>query len=1106
VQLRNGELWLSPSDLAAYLACSYLTSLELEVARKERRRPHGRDQISDLVAQKGDEHEAAWLAKLRSEGRRVEKIELGEGGFDEAARATERSMRDGADVVYQATFARDGWRGRADFVVRVDEPSELGAWSYEAWDTKLARSAKPAAVLQLAFYSQEIGRFQGRLPERLHVVPGTGVVETFRPGDFDAFLRTAQARLRGFVADPPEGYPWPCSHCSRCDFIPVCRDRWEHDDHLTLVASISRDQVEKLNGAGVETLAGLARSGEELVVRRLAPPMLDRLRDQASLQLHRRETGELTRRLLQPETERGLGLLPAPSPGDLFFDMEGDPFFEAAGGLEFLFGVLWRNDDGETEYRAFRARDRQSERLAFEAFVDLVHERLRVHPDLHVYHYAAYEPATLSRLMGAHATREEEVDELLRREILVDLYQVVRQGLRAGVPSYSLKEIEQFFFERTAKVRSGNDAVVSFERYLANGDATLLDDVEAYNEEDCRATLDLRDWLLDQRVDAAAEFRLDVPFREPPERRAPEPQSQAELTETERLQEALLEGAVEGDERWLAAQLLDYHRREARPAWWWYFRRREMIDEQLIDDSEALGGLESDEQEPVQVDRSLEYGFSFPAQQHGFDPGDGAEDPAEGGTGWTITELDNATGVARLKRGKASRNKRLPTSLVPGGPYKTAVQRAALRRLAASMLPGDGRYPALLRLLRRDLPLDGASLQRDELDDQRELAVGLQDTYLFVQGPPGSGKTYRGARIVTALLREGKRVGIAAQSHKVIHNLLDEVENAAREEGLEFRGLKQSEAYDGDFVKPGTGDDFLDPEVGLIAGTSWLFSRDDLDGTLDVLVIDEAGQISLADALAMGTSARSLILLGDPLQLAQVTQGVHPPGSGCSVLEHLLGDHDTIPEDRGLFLTHTRRMHPDVCAFVSEAFYDARLDPIPDCAERTTSLGTGIRWLPVEHSGNRVDSAEEVDSIAVELGRILGGTFADASGERPLRERDVLVVAPYNAQVRLLRERLPGGVEVGTVDKFQGREAAVVFYSMASSSGEDVPRGLEFLLSRNRLNVAISRAQCLAYLVCSPGLLEVDCKTIEQMRLANALCRFVEVAREADALTIGSGS
>jgi predicted RecB family nuclease len=1097
VQLRDGHLWLSPSDLSAHLACAYLTTLEFESARGDRSRPHGRDKLADLVAKKGDEHEATFLADLRADGRDVAEIPFEDGGFEQAAARTEAAMNAGADVIYQATFARDGWRGRADFLIRVDEPSDLGPWSYEVWDTKLARSAKPAAVLQLTFYSQEVERIQGWLPERLHVVPGTRIGETYRPGDFTAFLRTAQNRLRTYLAAPPDIYPWPCGHCSRCDYIPVCRKRWEDDDHLTLVASMRRDQVTKLNGAGVTTLEGLAESQPTLTVPRVAAPMLDALRDQAGLQLHRRRTDELTRHLLEPETERGLGLLPPPSAGDLFFDMEGDPFFEAAGGLEFLFGVVERRPDGQIAYTAIRARNREEERQAFERFIDLVHERLREHPELHVYHYAAYEPATLSRLMGAHATREAEVDDLLRREILVDLYQVVRQGLRAGVPSYSLKEIEQFFFTRHADVKSGNDAVLSFERYLEDGDETLLAGIEAYNEEDCLATLALRDWLLQQREDAQAQFGVEIPFRPSPEQREPKTESAEELSEAARLREALLDGAEEGDDRWLLAQLLDYHRREARPGWWWFFRRRQMTDEELLEDGEALAGLVHDGGEPEVVDRSLAYRFTFPPQQHHFDPGDGGDDPVEGGTGWRVVDLDNVAGTIVLRRGKASREKRLPTALVPGGPYTTPEQRAALRRLASSVLAGDARYPALERLLRRELPLDGAVVQRMDIGEQRALAVGLDQTYLFVQGPPGSGKTYRGARLITALIAAGKRVGVASQSHKAIHNLLDAVEEAAVEDGLAFQGLKRGDEYANRFIRNGELHEMTDPDYALVAGTAWLFAREELDQTLDVLVIDEAGQISLADALAMGTSAKAVILLGDPLQLAQVSQGVHPSGSGASVLEHLLAEHGTIPEDRGIFLTQTRRMHPAVCEYVSDAFYEGRLDAIPECAERSTSLGVGIRWLPVEHDGDRVESVEEADAIAAEIERVLAGTFIDVKGPRPLRTSDVMVVAPYNAQVRLLTERLTDGVEIGTVDKFQGRQAPVVFYSMTTSSGEDVPHGLEFLFSRHRLNVAISRAQCLAYLVCSPGLLEVNCKTIEQMRLANALCRFAELAAAA---------
>jgi superfamily I DNA and/or RNA helicase len=293
----------------------------------------------------------------------------------------------------------------------------------------------------------------------------------------------------------------------------------------------------------------------------------------------------------------------------------------------------------------------------------------------------------------------------------------------------------------------------------------------------------------------------------------------------------------------------------------------------------------------------------------------------------------------------------------------------------------------------------------------------------------------------------------------------------------------------------GAGRDIL-----LFAGTAWLFARQDMDGSVDTLVIDEAGQVSLADALAMGTAARNVILLGDPLQLAQVSQGAHPPGTGVSVLEHLLGEVATIPPDRGVFLERTRRMHPGVCRFISEIVYDSRLDGLPELARQATVFGTGLRFMPVDHAGNMSASPEEAQAVAAEIRKMVGASWTNRDGVTgPLREQDFMVVAPYNHQVRRLRDALRaaglGAVPVGTVDKFQGREAPVVFYSMATSSAEDVPRSLEFLFSRNRLNVAVSRAMCLAFVVASPRLLESRARTIEQMRLINALCRFVEMAQ-----------
>jgi uncharacterized protein len=289
-------------------------------------------------------------------------------------------------------------------------------------------------------------------------------------------------------------------------------------------------------------------------------------------------------------------------------------------------------------------------------------------------------------------------------------------------------------------------------------------------------------------------------------------------------------------------------------------------------------------------------------------------------------------------------------------------------------------------------------------------------------------------------------------------------------------------------------------QADVVAGTAWLFARSALEGAVHTLVVEEAGQFSLANVVAMAGAARNLVLLGDPRQLAQPSKAAHPPGAEASALEHLLGPHATMPEERGLFLPVTRRMHPGVSRFVSEAFYEGRLESDPACARQSIAgapplAGHGVRWVSVEHSGNRTVSPEEVEVVKTIFADLMGREWTDRDGRRrPLEADDVLVVAPYNAQVARLDGALPAGARVGTVDKFQGQQAPVVVYSLAASSAEDAPRGMEFLYSLNRLNVAVSRAQGLAVLVGSPGLLRVHCRTVEQMRLANALCRFVEAA------------
>src|SRR5256884_3767553 len=489
----GGHIALSPSDLNDYIECPHLTTLALEVARGERARPFLADDHAELLRRKGELHERAYLERLRADGRQVVGLALGgPWAFEAAARQTAEAMRAGAEIISQARFGAGRGRGRAGLRLKTARATRLGAWGYEPLDAKLARAEKPTYVLQLCFYSAGVAAIQGVPPERMHVLLGIGEQRALRYDDFAAYYRRVRAGFEAAIAAPQVTEPYPVEHCSLCDFRAVCAARWEAEDHLVQVASVRRDQVTRLRDAGLPTLTALAQATPGKAVADVAAHTFERLRDQAALQHARRTTGALDWHAIEADAGCGFEALPPPSAGDLIFDIEGDPFWEPARGLHFLFGLLLR-DGGDWQYRAMWAHDRHEERREFEAFIDLVHERLARDPEMHVYHYGAYEKTAITQLMGAYATREDAVDELLRRKGFVNLHTGARQGLRGGVPSYSLKEVETLAaFVRRADLRTGTRAVLAYERWIETRDDTQLARIAAYNEEDCRATLALR--------------------------------------------------------------------------------------------------------------------------------------------------------------------------------------------------------------------------------------------------------------------------------------------------------------------------------------------------------------------------------------------------------------------------------------------------------------------------------------------------------------------------------------------------------------------------------------------------------------------------------------
>ena len=505
MQATDSGVTLSASDVVDFLACTHLTALDLHRLKRpdDSPAPLPPDEQAQLLAAKGLDWERRWLERLRAAHPDLVEIAVGadvprEARQAAAVAATLAAMAQGAPVIYQASLAAPGFFGRADFLRRVPGRSRFGDWGYEVIDTKYAQSARAGHVLQLSFYSWLLEAAQETPPRRMHLVTGDGVETGYRVADFAHYFERLRRRAAQAVAElRTDTYAEPCERCSSCHWRARCDQQRLDDDHLWQVAGISRQQVRKLQEAGIPTLAALARAAADRHVPRLAPDTFERLRRQAALQRRGREIGGPCLELLPPEAGRGFERLPPPCVGDVYFDMEGDPLHE--GGLEYLFGVTWR-ENGALQFRAFWAHDRDEEKRAFEAFIDWLGERRRRWPDFHVYHYAAYENSALKTLMSRHATREDEVDALLREHRLVDLYRVVIEALVASTPSYSIKKIEAFYREgRSGEVADGGASVVVYERWRGSGDPALLESIERYNRDDCESTAQLHAWLLGLR-------------------------------------------------------------------------------------------------------------------------------------------------------------------------------------------------------------------------------------------------------------------------------------------------------------------------------------------------------------------------------------------------------------------------------------------------------------------------------------------------------------------------------------------------------------------------------------------------------------------------------
>ena len=1133
---------LSASDLTAASACEWAFVRKLEfVLGIGAEPPTTEDPMLAITAELGLAHEQRVLHQLKdSHGDVAEIPDPSEGDGDYLQRLhhsheeTLKALHARRKVIFQAAFCTEDFQGFADFLIWQDEGY------YQVVDTKLARSAKVTALLQLAAYAEQLRLLDIPVGPQVSLWLGDGTESVHQLADIESVFALRMATLRSLVEERQgaarEGRgpaSWRDDQYSYCATCEACETEIRLHDDLHKIADLRGDQRSKIMAQGITTLRAFAEHSGP--IPDLNPTSRENLGAQARAQVES-EKQDREKPYVTFDRPEGLKALPNPSPGDVFFDFEGDPLFTEGDhtGLDYLFGWV----DAHRKFDFIWADSFDEEQKALERFVDLIFDLRDQHPDMHVYHYASYEQTHLLQLAQRYGTREEEVDELVREHVLVNLLPIVKNSLRLGEPSYSIKYLEKVYLStpRGGDTTTAVDSVVDYHSYrsaLSAGKNDVADRIKNsvldYNETDCVSTLELYQWLLSHRqheyVEPLPREAKEAPDEDPDGVRDRLRALVADIPSSERTAN---EKAIA-----LAAEALDYHRREHRTYWWSHFRRLsdpvpDWEDERGVVVASKVRVIQDWDVKKVWAYRHIEISGRFapgttlktgnsPFVVYDAPPPalvDTANPLSRGAVRNTkVLEVGDDHVViqegARLDEGVWDD---LPLALTPSKPPFDTDIRKAIRNWATRLLlslPDSMPEDPGMDILRRAAPR-GIVTYPEEVGSAAEAITrtvrSLKNSYLAVQGPPGTGKTFNGAQVIKNLVEAGWKVGVVAQSHAAVENLLNKCIEVGVSPSQVGKKLAQGQdpLEDYPWTPLSTIPEVADFASGLggrvVGGTVWTFCNEKSVGpkSLDLMVVEEAGQYSLANTIAVAEAAQRLLLLGDPQQLSEVSQGAHPEPIDTSALGWLSLGHDVLPRERGIFLDTSFRMHPDLCSVVSHLAYEDKLTATQTSSRSLDGVSPGIHVRPVTHRDNSVESREEATEVVHILEELLSQSWTDGGITQPLRdwEKNIIVVAPYNAQVNLIRSELEkygfGHVPVGTVDKFQGQEAPVAIVSMSASSLQDVPRGIDFLLSKNRLNVALSRAQWASYLVYSPGLLDYSPKSPANLAL---LARFADLVQ-----------
>ena len=1167
MQILQGQWVFSAHDLISVLECKHRLILNKLMLEKKLERPDVPiDANKELIKKLGFRHEEKVRELLESQNAsfvKIPEITKNKERIEEYRRLSQltlEAMNNEAEVIFQGVLFHEDFFGYVDFLLLEKDESgaikrdEKGQATYSPVDTKLARKAKKSAVIQIGAYAEVLGLLGRPVPEFAYIWLGNDEKIEYRTDEITPLIRELFANARQLISDTQE-IPHPIwaerkMACDQCDWINFCQKGRELDDDISLIYDTRVETRKKLRKSQFGTVALLAKADAKSRPTGIAPQTFNKLLLQAKIQDRNRnnQTGIPVHELIEaPE----LHLLPKRSQGDIWFDMEGDPHALGGRGLEYLFGAVYL-EGSNLEFKTFGASDAAGEKKAFADFMDWVFKRLQDYPDMHIYHYADYENRTIKRLAQQYMTRMEQVNELLARGVLVDLFKVIRKSFRFSSSSLSLKEIEKIYgAKHQGDVATAADSIVQYEHYLDLINEEKIDEANKvlkaiydYNQDDCESTKQLDDWLRQEAHKLSIEigqigevkhgrFAESVKAESIDNEKSDHEQLIEDLNiELERLREQNADSQnILGLEILIGS--LGFHLREKQPIWWQHFERVKAEESELVEDTGIVfsNTVKSTEWEIPDRKRTysrriyfedtrlnLEDVFSLnedvfllydgPGPESGLSVVDSPRVVTKGKThqdfsgNWYVEEKTK-TGVFGWQY--------LPIAALPGPPVNTSSLTKVLMGLGREVLDNLERDKTLftqsawsdiaMRSTPKFIGLDNPPRNHEHIKNVIDAVTKSGNSYVAVQGPPGSGKSYVGTHVVKELIQLGYKIGIVAQSHVVIENFLDKLYELDNE-----IAIAKEQKHDLENIRPWNTakiEVFAGLQEGgyAIGGTAWSFSRPlvrELD--LDLMVIEEAGQFSLANTLVVGSAAKKVLLLGDPQQLGQVSQASHEYPVDISALSHILGNDKTISDSYGYFLEKTYRMHPDIAKKVSVLQYENRLVADPVTTERKLAgVNPGVIPIEMNHSGNTTRSDEEVEKVLEIINDLVGKQWTNQLGEESnLIQEQILVVAPFNNQVRALKQKLKKvgfeKVKVGTVDKFQGQEAPVTIISMTTSSGEDLPRGIEFLLEPNRLNVAISRAQWTSYLIYSKELRNINPSSIEGLKRLGGFIGLIEKA------------